>query len=347
MTFLWPEMLFLGMLVGVAVFAYLGLARRHDVIRDRYSGMLSTGDSGEAPRGLLRHLPGLLLLLSLVLLCLAAARPSAKLTLPARFHTVILAIDVSNSMRATDVEPNRFEAAKKAVAEFVTHKPDSTRIGLVAFASTAALAQAPTTNSSDILSAVNRLQLQNGTAIGSAILVGLRAIFSDVELNMGSEDMTPGPSQNDSTANDKFDLPPPKNPVAPGSNENAAIILLTDGQATTGADPVKAAQAAAERGIRVYTVGVGTPKGVVLNHAGWSAVVQLDEESLTRISRLTAAEYYNAQTSEDLTEVYKKVTSQLVVETRETEITALFAGIAALFALLGGALSMVSYHRLR
>jgi len=249
---------------------------------------------------------------------------------------VILAIDVSGSMRANDVEPSRLEAAQAAARTFIAQQPRSTRIGVVAFAGSAALVQPPTTNRTDILAAIDHLQLQHATAVGSGLLVSLKALF---------------PQQD-------FEVPPPRmrnaaagasgaefRPVPPGSYTAGAIVLLSDGQTTTGPDPVEAARLAAARGVRVFTVGVGTDNGQLLTGEGWSMRVRLDEDALKAIADLTRAEYFYAGNALDLKKVYQSLRSKLVMEKKETEITALFSAIAAATVLLSATLSLLWFNR--
>jgi Ca-activated chloride channel family protein len=295
--------------------------------------------------GLRRHVPPLLFLVALVLLIAAIARPAAVVQLPSQHETIILAMDVSGSMRAKDVEPDRLAASQAAAKAFVNEQPRTTRIGVVAFAGTASLVQPPTQNREDIIAAIDRFQLQRATAIGSGILVALKAIFPEVEFDLrasnprGDRVQKPvQPPRGPDKASDK--------PVPPGSYMSAAIILLTDGQATTGPDPVEAARMAAERGVRIFTVGVGTPNGEILVGEGWSMRVRLDEETLKTIANVTRGEYFYAGTAVDLKKIYRSLNSRFVLEKKETEITALFAATAALAALLSALLSLLWFNRI-
>jgi Ca-activated chloride channel family protein len=256
----------------------------------------------------------------------AIARPAAVITLPSSHESVILAIDVSGSMRASDVEPTRIEAAQAAARAFVADQPRSARIGVVAFGGSAALVQPPTANRSDVLAAIDQLQLQHATAIGSAILVSLKAIFPQLDFDVRQK--------------------PDVKPVAPGSHASAAIILLSDGQTTAGPDPVAAARLAAERGVRVFTVGVGTDNGQILTGEGWSMRVRLDEEALKAIADLTRAEYFHAGNATDLKKVYQSLRSKLVLEKKQVEITALFSALGAATALLSATLSLLWFNRI-
>jgi Ca-activated chloride channel family protein len=281
----------------------------------------------------------------------AMARPAAIISLPSNHETVILAIDVSGSMRATDVEPNRLAAAQAAARAFVEEQPRSTRVGVVAFAATALVVQHPTQNREDILAAIERLQLQRGTAIGSGIIVSLGTIFPDEGITLESVG-TGGETRRksaavaiDQTAKAGPDKAPFK-PVPAGSYTSAAIILLTDGQRTTGPDPVEAARIAADRGIRVFTVGIGTPDGEIMGFEGWRMRVRLDEETLKTIANMTHAQYFYAGNAADLKKVYQALNSRFVLEKKETEVTALFSAVAALLALLSALLSLAWFNRI-
>jgi Ca-activated chloride channel family protein len=260
---------------------------------------------------------------------------------------VILAMDVSGSMRATDVKPSRIVAAQEAARAFVAEQPRTTRIGVVSFAATASVVQSPTHSREDILAAIERFTLQRGTAVGSGILISLKMIFPDVEFDLRS--YNPRNNSQRSAALDTAKAPDkaaaPK-PVPPGSYSGAAIILLTDGQTTTGPDPIESARMAADRGVRVYTVGVGTANGEIIGAEGWSMRVRLDEESLKTIANLTRGEYFYAGNAADLQKIYQNLNTRIFFEQKETEITALFAAAAAVLAFLSALLSMLWFNRI-
>jgi Ca-activated chloride channel family protein len=241
------------------------------------------------------------------------------------------------------VQPNRLVASQEAAKAFVAALPRSVRIGVVSFAGTAAVVQAPTLSRDDVVAAIDRFQLQRGTAIGSGLVLALATLFPEEGIDLsqitGARAMPP--------ANDeKKDKPKkPFTPVEPGSYSSAAIILLTDGQRTTGPDPLEAAKMAAEHGIKVYTVGIGTKAGETIGFEGWSMRVRLDEDTLKAIANATRANYFYAGTADDLKQVYHGLSSRLVVETKETEITALFASVGALLALLAAGLSVWWFGR--
>jgi Ca-activated chloride channel family protein len=345
MTFLWPEMLWLLLLVPILAAAYILLLRRKKRQAMRYASLSIVKEAmGPGPR-LRRHVPPLLFLLALTLMIIAVARPAAVVTLPSQHETVILAIDVSGSMRANDVAPSRIVAAQTAARSFVEQQPRTTRVGVVSFAGTASVVQPPTLNREDILAALDRFQLQRSTAIGSGILVSLKMIFPEIEIDLRSSGQRSRGARGAAIDKAPKTQTPDFKPVPPGSYTSAVIILLTDGQATTGPDPVEAAQMAAERGVRVFTVGIGTTNGEILGEEGWSMRVRLDEASLKRIAAVTNAEYFYAGTATDLTKIYKTLNSRFVLEKKATEITALFSAAAAVFAVISGLLSMLWFNR--
>jgi Ca-activated chloride channel family protein len=340
MSFLWPEMLWLYAALPLLVAAYFYALSRKKKLAVRYASLTLVKEAMGKGQAWRRHVPPLLFLLALGVMIAAIARPHAVVTLPSQHEMIILAMDVSGSMRATDVEPNRLVAAQNAAKAFIAETPENVMIGVVAFAGTATVAQAPTRNRDDVVAAIDRFQLQRATAIGSAIIVSLATIFPNDGYDVASfmygaeNEQRKGPP------------PPGRKIVPPGSYNNAVIILLTDGQRTTGPDSVAAARLAADRGVRIYTVGVGTPDGKIVGFEGWSMHVRLDEETLKTIADVTRGEYFYAGNAVDLKKVYETLRTKLVLETRKTEVTALFSAAAALLALLSGFLSMLWFNRI-
>jgi Ca-activated chloride channel family protein len=273
---------------------------------------------------------------------LASARPVATIVLPSTQQTIILAMDVSGSMRATDVEPNRLVASQNAAKAFIAELPNSVRVGVVSFAGTAAIVQPPTLSREDVTAAIDRFQLQRATAIGSGLILSLAAIFPDAGIDLsqvtGARLM---PKAIGEVAKPEKEF----TPVEPGSYNSAAIILLTDGQRTTGPDSMDAAKMAADRGVKVYTVGIGTKEGDTIGFEGWSMRVRLDEDTLKQVSSATRAEYFYAGTALDLKKVYQSLGSRLSAQKKETEISALFAGAGAVLVLLAAALSVWWFGR--
>jgi Ca-activated chloride channel family protein len=345
MTFLWIQLLWLLLFVPALVALYIVLLRRKKKAALRYASLAMVRDAMGARQSIRRHVPPLLMLIALTLLILAIARPAATVTLPSQHETIILAMDVSRSMMAVDVSPNRLSASQAAARAFVADQPSTTRIGVVSFAGTAAVVQSPTQNREDILAAIDRFQLQRGTAIGSGILVSLATIFPDAGIDIEAfsrRDFGRSRSLDKSGKGDK----PEFTPVLPGSYTSAAIILLTDGQRTTGPDPIEAARMAADRGIRIFTVGIGTVNGELIGTEGWSMRVRLDEESLKTIANVTRGEYFYAGTAVDLKKIYQTLNSRLSLERKQTEVTALFSAAAAVMALVSGLLSLLWFNRI-
>jgi Ca-activated chloride channel family protein len=346
MRFHWPLMLWCLAVLPLLVLAYLALLRR----RARQTLALSDlalirAALAEGP-GWRRHVPPALLLAALALLLVAAARPVARITLPLSQQTIILAMDVSGSMRATDVQPSRIVAAQAAAKAFLETLPRDVKVGIVAFAGAAQVAQLPTLNRDDLVTAIDRFQLQRGTATGNGIVISLATLFPDAGIELQQMGLPGRSNARPLGAPSTTDAKPKEfTPVPPGSYTSAAIIMLTDGQRTTGVDPLEAARMAADRGVRVYTVGIGTVDGETIGFEGWSMRVRLDEDTLKKIAVQTQADYFYAGTAADLTRVYEKLSTRLGVETRETEIASLFALAGAVLVLLAAGLSLVWFRR--
>ncbi len=331
MSFLWPDLLWLLLLAPLLVLAYRWLLRRRQAMAVRFASLGLLRQAVGQDGAWRRHLPACLLLAAVVAALIALARPSAVLQLPSLDKTVIVAIDVSGSMRAKDVLPDRITAAQSAVRAFIAQLPISTKVGLVSFAATASVVQAPTLDRDDIEAAIDKFKLQRGTATGSAILVSLQLLFPDIEFDLQSNNPRRSAA---------------KVAAAPGSFTSAAIILVTDGQRNIGPDAVESARMAAERGVRVFTVGIGTPAGEVLSTEGWSMRVKIDEDSLNQIADITRAKYFKAGSAAELRSAYESLSSRIVLEKRELEITALFGAASALLMLFAGALSIYWFGRL-
>ena len=346
MTFLWPEMLWLLLTVPALVAGYFYILRRKQESAIKYASLSMVKQAIGARHRLRRHIPPLLFLIALMAMLVAIARPAAIVLLPSQYQTIILAMDISGSMRATDVQPNRISAAQAAAKAFVAEQPSNVRIGVVSFAATASVVQTPTQNREDIVAAIDRFQLQRGTAIGSGIIVSLATIFPDAGIDVSSfiygRRGSRGVPIDQAAQSDK----PSFKPVAPGSYTSAAIILLSDGQRTTGPDSIEAAQLAADRGVRVFTVGFGTQSGETIGFEGWSMRVRLDEETLKQIAHMTRGEYFYAGTATDLKKVYQVLNSKFLLEKKPMEISSLFAGAAALIALTSALLSLLWFHRI-
>lgn len=340
MHFLHPEWLWTLLLAPLVPGAYVWLMRRRRRHVLSFSALsLVLAAQGPASRWR-RHLPPALVFMALVLSLLTLARPVARVTLPADYMTLVLAMDVSRSMLANDVEPNRIEAAQKAAREFLQELPTNVRVAIVSFAGTAQVVQHVTDRREDWLAAIDRFQLQRGTATGSGLLLALATLRPEagvsLELSLNSQPQAGGQS-----LDERRPAPSGKAqaPVPPGSWTGGAIVLLSDGRRTIGPDPVEAARVAANLGVRVYTVAFGTPNGQIPGYEGYSFFAKVDEESLKAMAEVTEAEFFKASSAEELKRIYQQLSSQFSLERRDTEISALLAGAGLLLVLLAVGLS--------
>lgn len=341
MTFLWPLYLWSMLALPLLPALYLWLLRRRGKKALRYSSLDVVRQAGSRPWR--RHVPPALLFVACAVLLFAAARPSASVTLPWARTSILLAMDVSLSMRVSDVKPTRMAAAQDAAKLFLRDLPKDVEVGLVTFAGTAQVVQAATLDRSSLVSAIDAFQMQYGTAIGNAIVVCLAELFPDDGINLG--DMTFGPRQKVRSRGDKDGAKPkPFTPVAPGSYGSAAILLLSDGRRTTGVDTLEAAKMATDRGVRIHVVGLGTVDGLV-GSEGLAIYMQLDEPTLREVARMTGGEYHHAGTAEELRSVYQGLGSRVQVQTRDVEVTALLALAAALLMLAAASLSLLWFGR--
>ncbi len=334
MSFIWPLGLFSLVLVPILVVWYLLLQRRRRRIIAQYGqlGFLQSA-AGRAP-GFSRHIPSLLLLGGLSILMVASARPQTEVAVPRIEGTIMLAFDVSGSMAATDIQPTRMEAAKVAARDFVQEQPPSVLIGVIAFSDSGFSVQQPTDDRVAVLSAINRLAPQRGTSLASGITASLAALaVKDQPQPLLYSNLTPQP-------------PAEPTPMPAGQYQPAAIVLLTDGENNEQPDPLAAAQAAAQRGIRIYTVGLGSPEGITLHVNGFTVHTQLDEATLKQVSQISGGTYYNATSAQDLSKIYTSLDPQLVIKPEKIEVTSIFAGASAALLLIGGLLSLLWFSRL-
>jgi len=337
MNFLWPQYLWLMLALPVLPALYLWLLRRRGKAVLRYSSLQVIRESSR--RQWRRHVPPALLLGACSMLLFAAARPTAPVTMPWARSSIMLAMDVSLSMRVTDVKPTRLAAAQEAAKTFLRDLPKNIDVGLVTFAASAQVAQRATMDRASLVSAIDAFQMQIGTAVGSAIVVCLAELFPDHGIELG--DMIFGPRQKARGRDDKAKGPPKEiTPVAPGSYDSAAIILLSDGRRTTGVDTLEAAKMAADRGVRIYVVGLGVVDGEAAGADGMPIYMRLDEPTLREVARMTGGEYHHAGTAEKLRSVYQSLGSRLQVQTRETELAPLLAFVAAILSVAAVSLSM-------
>jgi Ca-activated chloride channel family protein len=325
-------MLWLLLLVPLLVLAYLWAQRRRVKYAVRFASLSLVREAlGKGP-GWRRHIPPLLFLSALTLMLIGLARPQAVVILPKQEGTVILTIDVSGSMQADDLKPTRMEAAKDAARNFVQKQPNGVRMGVVSFTDNAFIVQAPTTDRDAVIAAINRLQPQRGTAIGRGILTSLDAIF---ETN--NADIPP---------NARGTALPTPTPLPKGEFAPAIVVLLTDGESNVGPEPADTAKEAAVRGVRVYTIGIGTAEGTILRIQGRAVRTRLDEAGLKRVADITSGDYYNATNEQDLRRIYDNLGKTTVLSTEKTEVTYLFTGMAIAFALLAGVFSLLWFNRL-
>lgn len=340
-SFLWPTLLWLLAAIPLFVALYLRLLHRRRRAARQFANLEAVGGA-RTTGSLRRHAPALLLLAGITALVIAIARPQALIALPARLETVILALDISGSMKATDITPNRITAAQAAAKAFVAEQPRNVRIGVVGIAASAAVVQSPTDKREDIVQAIDRLEPQRGTALGSGLVIALDAALPaariDVEAFMnprkGSPPESTGKSVEDAQA-------PPRT-----AESTAAVVLLSDGQSNVGPELLKAAELAAQHGVRVYTVGVGTVDGTTVNADGWSMRTRLDEETLKKVASMTQAEYFRAGNAIDLKSIYSGLGTKLALKKPQpTEVTAVVAALGAALALAGAVLSMLWFNR--
>ena len=348
-AFLSPEALWLLLAGPVLVGAYVLLMRRRRKVVLRYATLAPLKEALGPRQSLRRHVPPFLFLLGLMAAILAVARPTATVTLPSDKRTIVMAIDVSLSMRARDIEPSRLVAAQNAAKAFVQKQPDDTRIGIVTFAGTAALVQPPTRDREALVAAIDRFALQRHTAIGSGLLVSLAALFPDEDIDV-EKAVLGGTSTRERAQRLRPDPPdarpkaePP--PVPPGSFRSGAIILLTDGRRTTGPDPLEVANMASRRGVRVFTVGFGKTGGGPAEVDGYSMFMAFDETTLKSIAGITHGDYFHAPSAEDLAKVYGELATRFELERQHTEVTALLAAAGALLLLTAATLSVHWFRR--
>jgi Ca-activated chloride channel homolog len=317
MTFLWPIMLLLLVLIPmVIVFYQRSQAQRQQFLAQYGSmGLLQT-TSGQA-LGRRRHVPLILFISALTVLIVALARPQAVVSLPRLEGTLILTFDVSASMAATDLVPSRIEVAKEAARAFVAQQPPTVQLGVVAFSNGGLALQVPTYNREDVLAAIDRLVPQSGTSLGEGMIAALNTIATEA----GS--------------------------VGEGGDlGGSAIVLFSDGENNGQPNPLDVAQAAANSGVEIYTVGIGSPEGATLELDGFTVFTQLDAAVLQQIAEMSNGSYYAATDLDQIDSIYSDIATQLVVKPEETEITALFAAVATLLLIIGGLLSLLWLNRM-
>ena len=343
MGLIWPSFLFLLILLPLVVLVYVWALRRRKRVAAHYSSLSLIREAMPGRTSWRRHLPFALFLLTLAILILGLARPVATVNATSRQSTIMLALDVSLSMCASDIPPNRLTVAQEAAKTFIRGLEEGTRVGIVAFAGFAQLVAPPTADKEVLLGAVGNLTAELRTAIGSAILRSLDAI-AEIDPQVAPANVFLNPS--DGVAD----------PERPGAHEPAIVVLLTDGASNRGVHPLNAAQAAADRGIRIYTIGYGTDRGAIFtctpeqlgdfefrNRIGrrfaGSPRLALDEDTLWEVASITGGEYYLAESSEQLTEVFAGVPGRLTETKVKREMSAILVAVGAFFALASVALA--------
>jgi len=336
MTFIWPFMLLTLLLVPVGLLASRRIAERRRARVSDLTGLGAAGGGSAAPaspastRGrasgaawrVLGVLPAALVTAAVIVLCVGLARPQATIALPRLEGTVMLLFDVSGSMAADDVTPNRMEAAKAAATSIVEARPEGVVIGVVAFSDAGLAVQEPTSDQAAVEAAIERMAPARGTSLGAGILATLQAIDKARAGTPRSyySNQSPAPSATPA-------------PVAPGSDASTMIVVLSDGENNERPDPQTAAQAAADRGIRVVTLGVGTAQGTTLDLDGFRVQTKLDQDTLQSIADVTDGAYLPV--ADATAGVYDQLARALVVRDEDVELTGLVAALG-LALLIGG-----------
>jgi Ca-activated chloride channel family protein len=336
------------MLASLAVVAALVLAfvialRRKRKSAVRFSSLSLVRAALPKYSKLRRFLPPALFALALTSLGFALARPVAIVDVPSNQTTIMLAIDVSRSMCATDISPNRLVAAENAAIAFVEAQDPNVQIGVVAFSGFAEVVQMPTRDRAVLRSAIEGLSTGRRTAIGSGIVRSLEAL--------AQVDPSIAPPA------DEGEPPVELQPLPKGAYAPHIVILLTDGASNYGIDPVEAAEQSIARGVRVFTIGFGTAQGSELPPCGAQLLGRepsnqqsgsggnfairgrfrrgIDEETLKKVAALTDAEYFSAESSAELNNVFKNVPTNIIMRSEVTEISFIFVALGALLALAG------------
>lgn len=333
MSFIWPSMLVTLIVVPAAVGLYIVQRRRARKRSGMYGGFGAVTNTDQQGTGPTRRVSWTLLFAGLAILTIAMARPQTTVTLPRLEGTVVLTFDVSGSMAADDAQPSRMEAAKNLARDLVDRQPPGVAIGIVTFSDSGFTIQAPTHDRDAILAAINRISPQRGTSLANGILNALNTIETarQPEVQYYSN-LTPAPT-------------PSPTPMPAGQYSSASIVMFSDGENNERPDPVTAAQAAADRGVRIYTVGVGTAAGAIVNANGFTVRTRLDEAMLRQLAETTGGAYFNAPAEKDWMQIYNNLDSSLFLHAEKTEITALLAGAGIVFLVVGSILSLLGFGR--
>ena len=348
MAFLWHHALWLLLALPILAGTYLVLLQRKHKRALRYASITLVRAAIGRTTQLRLHVPALLMLTGIAALLLASARPVWVVTSPAERGTVILLIDVSLSMAATDVPPTRLAAAQAAALAFVKAQPRDVRIGIVAFGAHADVVQPPTTDRVELTAALGRLDLQRFTAIGNGLMGALLTLVPRAVVPPGYDifGMGRAPEGYETESDQKHAAAGSHKPVAPGSYLSAAVILVSDGRGTMGVPASAAAKIVAAYGIRVYTIGVGTLYGGTAIVEGWPAIhAEFEEDTLKEIADITRGEYFLARNAEKVARIYEQLGRRVVLERREREVSVLFAAIGMVLSMTSAALSLLWSHR--
>ena len=353
MTFAAPELLLGLLLVPLAIGVYLLVQRRRHRYAVRFTNVDLLANIVPKAPAWRRHVPPVLYLVAITALVIGLARPSMVMAVPREEATIILTMDVSRSMRATDVQPTRIAAAQKAASDFVDQLPPSFRVGLVAFSTEARIVTTPTTDRAEIHAAIDNLVANGGTAMGDAIALSLQAAGID---QTGATGTAPQPSLGpdasaapDASATPDATAAPDASP-SPDKPPLVATVLLSDGANSTGElEPQAAADRAAAAGVPVYAIALGTADGVVdvPNLFGQMQTMSVppDTETLAAVAETTGGRYFDAPTADDLAQIYKSLGSKVGYTQEEQEVTQLFAGVALVFVLVGAGLAAHWFNR--
>jgi Ca-activated chloride channel family protein len=339
MTFLWPQALLALVLIPIGIAVYRAVDRRKRRTVTAFGGSAAGGSAAMGARGadrrVRRAIPPVLLVAGLTVMVVALARPQGTIDVPRQQGTVILAFDISGSMAATDLAPTRMAAAIAAATDFVEKQPPSVVIGVVAFSDSGVAVQQPTNDPATVIAAIDRLAPQHGTSLGRGIQAALTVIAQAAA----------GP-QTDYYSNRSPQPTVVPTPVPAGTHVPAVVVLLSDGENNEAPDPLAAAQTAADQGVRIFTVGIGSPAGANLDLDGFQVHSQLDADTLGKIADLTGGTYYSAGDAGTLLSIYDHLDTALVVRPEEIELTAVLAAPGLVLLLVGAAASLAWSGRL-
>ncbi len=365
MSFGLPLLLLVLLFVPVLLGIYVWQLRRRRRQAVRYSNVALLRTAGAGSASWRRHVPIALVLCALGLLGLASARPTVRASVPTSSSTIILALDVSGSMCATDVSPNRLGAAQAAVRTFIEGQDDETKVGLVVFSGFAQLAVAPTSDRDELLAALEAVTTGRGTTIGAAILRSIDAI-AELDPSVAPADAVDEPTTDGPGLADPAPTPTPSAGSGGGSGGTGGeapdvapeiIVLLTDGANTRGVTPAQAAEQAAARGVRVYPIGFGTtnptqmactrdqyggfpPRARDFSGAGGGSMggrnfLVVDEAALKGVAQTTGGEYFAATDADGLTNVLADLPKHVTVTEQDVDLSAAFGLLAAVLLVIG------------